>query len=99
MVSQQPLTGTLNATALKKAIDRYYQELQADKGGADYEQALRPAFLNLLTATAQQVKWKFIPELAIERRVRPDGVLRDSFDLTRGIWEAKGPKGDFEREI
>jgi hypothetical protein len=82
-------TGTLNTSVLKKAIDRYYKELQDYKGRADYELATRTAFLNLLSESARHVKWMLIPEQTLEGGIRPDGVLRDSFDLKRGIWEAK----------
>src|SRR5437764_15313821 len=40
-----------------------------------------------------------IPEQTIEGGIRPDGVLRDSYDLKRGIWEAKGPQSDLDKEI
>ncbi len=83
-------SATLSTHVLKKAIDRYYNELQAYKGRADYELATRTAFLNLLTESARQVKWMLIPEQTLEGGIRPDGVLRDSFDLKRGFWEAKG---------
>jgi len=53
-------TGTLSASVLKKAIDRYYKELQEYKGRADYELATRTAFLNLLAESARQVKWMLI---------------------------------------
>jgi len=89
----------LSTSALKKAIDRYYKELHEYKGRADYELAVRTAFLNLLGETARQVKWMLIPEQTLEGGIRPDGVLRDSFDLKRGFWEAKGPKSDLDREI
>src|SRR5205807_10563624 len=85
--------GTLSTPVLKKAIDRYYKELQEYKGRADYELAVRTAFLNLLAETARQVKWMLIPEQTLEGGIRPGGVLRDNFDLKRGIWEAKGPPG------
>src|SRR5438270_1256927 len=91
--------GTLSTPVLKKAIDRYYKELQEYKGRADYELAVRTAFLNLLAETARQVKWMLIPEQTLEGGIRPDGVLRDSFDLKRGIWEAKGPQSDLDKEI
>lgn len=90
---------TLSTPVLKKAIDRYYRELEGYKGRADYELAVRTAFLNLLAETARQVKWALIPEQTIEGGIRPDGVLRDSFDLKRGLWEAKGPKSDLDKEI
>src|SRR5215467_2649747 len=92
-------TATLSTHVLKKAIDRYYQQLQDYKGRADYELAVRTAFLNLLNETAHQVKWMLIPEQTIEGGIRPDGVLRDRFDLKRGIWEAKGPQSDLDKEI
>lgn len=91
--------GTLSTPVLKKAIDRYYKQLQDYKGRADYELAVRTAFLNLLNETAHQVKWMLIPEQTIEGGIRPDGVLRDSFDLKRGFWEAKGPQSDLNKEI
>ncbi len=91
--------GTLSTPVLKKAIERYYKQLQDYKGRADYELAIRTAFLNLLNETAHQVKWMLIPEQTIEGGIRPDGVLRDSFDLKRGFWEAKGPQSDLNKEI
>src|SRR5256884_744868 len=91
--------GTLATSVLKKAIDRYYKELQEYKGRADYELATRTAFLNLLSESARHVKWLLIPEQTLEGGIRPDGVLRDSFDLKRGFWEAKGSKSDLEKEI
>jgi predicted helicase len=90
---------TLSTHVLKKAIDRYYTQLHDYKGRADYELAVRTAFLNLLNETAHQVKWMLIPEQTIEGGIRPDGVLRDSFDLKRGFWEAKGPQSDLDKEI
>src|SRR5713226_1901976 len=90
---------TLSTPILKKAIERYYKQLPDYKGRADYELAVRTAFLNLLNETAHQVKWMLIPEQTIEGGIRPDGVLRDSFDLKRGIWEAKGPQSDLDKEI
>src|SRR5947209_6727458 len=91
--------GILSTPVLKKAIDRYYKQLQDYKGRADYELAVRTAFLNLLNETAHQVKWMLITEQTLESGIRPDGVLRDSFDLKRGFWEAKGPQSDLDKEI
>ncbi|MBA2393325.1 MAG: TIR domain-containing protein [Ktedonobacteraceae bacterium] len=90
---------TLSTPVLKKAIDTYYKGLAEYKGKADYELALRSAFQNLLADMARHVKWTLIPEQTIEGGIRPDGVLRDAFNLKRGYWEAKGPKSDLEREI
>ncbi len=90
---------TLSTPVLKKAIDTYYKGLAEYQGKADYELALRSAFQNLLADTARHVKWTLIPEQTIEGGIRPDGVLRDAFNLKRGYWEAKGPKSDIEKEI
>ena len=92
-------TATLSTSVLKKAIDRYYRELQDYKGRADYELATRTAFLNLLSESARNVKWLLIPEQTLESGIRPDGVLRDSFDIKRGFWEAKGAQSDLDKEI
>src|SRR5579859_7421058 len=92
-------TASLSTPVLKKAIDRYYKQLQDYQGRADYELAVRTAFLNLLNETAHHVRWTLIPEQTIEGNIRPDGVLRHSFDLKRGIWEAKGPQSDLDKEI
>ncbi|HEV2659299.1 MAG TPA: toll/interleukin-1 receptor domain-containing protein, partial [Ktedonobacteraceae bacterium] len=104
--SGEPTTGekhmqsapTLSSPLLKKAIERYYRDLDEYKGKADYELAVRSAFQNLLADTARAVKLTLIPEQTIENNIRPDGVLRDEF-FRRGYWEAKGPKSDLDREI
>ena len=92
-------TAPLSTSVLKKAIDRYYKELQEYKGRADYELATRTAFLNLLSESARHVKWLLISEQTLEGGIRPDGVLRDNFDLKRGFWEAKGAQSDLDKEI
>ena len=83
---------------LKKALDRYYKELESYKGKADYELAVRTAFQNLLAETARHVSWTLIPEQTLPSGARPDGTLRDDY-FARGYWEAKGPDKDLEREI
>ncbi len=90
---------TLNAAFLKKAVERYYKKLDEFQGKAEHELALRSAFQELLSDTAQSVKWTLIPEQTIDKGIRPDGVVRDGNLLPRGYWEAKGPKSDLEREI
>ena len=89
---------TLTTPMLKKALDRYYKELESYKGKADYELAVRTAFQNLLAETARHVNWTLIPEQRLPSGVQPDGTLRDEF-FARGYWEAKGPDKDLEREI
>ena len=97
--SQVKTADTLNAAALKKAIGRYYKELEEYKGKADYELALRSAFQNLLAEGARHVGWTLIPEQTIEGGIRPDGVMRDAANMRRGYWEAKGPESDLDKEI
>ena len=40
-----------------------------------------------------------IPEQTLANGKRPDGTLRDSFNLPRGYWEAKDTKDDLHVEI
>jgi Type ISP C-terminal specificity domain/N-6 DNA Methylase/TIR domain len=94
-----PLSSELNPQTLKKAVTRYYKELKGYEGKADYELALRSAFQNLLADLAHDVHWTLIPEQTLEDGLRPDGVLRDSNNLRRGYWEAKGPASNLNKEI
>ena len=97
--SQVKSSENLNAAALRKAIGRYYKELDEYKSKANYELALRAAFHNLLADGARQVGWTLVDEQTIESGIRPDGVMRDANNLRRGYWEAKGPDSDLDREI
>src|SRR5450755_365265 len=84
----------------KKAIDHYYQELAAYlEKKVTHETAVRSAFQNLLAAFAQSANWVLIPEQTLSNGKRPDGTLRDSFNLPRGYWEAKDTKDDLTTEI
>lgn len=87
-------------TTHKKAIDHYYRELAAylDKK-VTHETAVRSAFQNLLGTFAQSVHWQLIPEQTLANGKRPDGTMRDSFNLPRGYWEAKDTKDDLMAEI
>ena len=90
---------TIGAPIIKKAVERYHKELAYYREQADDESGLRAAFQNLLVDVARHVNWKVSPERTIEGKIRLDGVLRDEFDLRRGVWEAKGPKGNLDKEI
>ncbi len=84
----------------KKAIDYYYKELAAYHAHkVTHETAVRSAFQNLLAAFAQSANWILIPEQTLANGKRPDGTLRDSFNLPRGYWEAKDTKDDLNTEI
>ena len=52
-----------------------------------------------MAAYAQSANWILIPEQALANGKRPDGTLRDSFNLPRGYWEAKDTRDDLITEI
>jgi predicted helicase len=84
----------------KRAIDHYYQELAAYHTlKVTHETGVRSAFQNLLATFAQSANWTLIPEQAIANGKRPDGTLRDTFNLPRGYWEAKDTRDDLNSEI
>src|ERR1700730_14752044 len=84
----------------RKAIDHYYQELDAyHEKKVTHETAVRSAFQNLLATFAQSANWVLIPEQILANGKRPDGTLRDSFNLPRGYWEAKDHDDDLDTEI
>ncbi len=86
--------------AHKKAIDHYYRELNAyQEKKVTHETAVRSAFQHLLAVFAQSFNWILIPEQRLANGKRPDGTLRDSFNLPRGYWEAKDTKDDLITEI
>ena len=87
-------------TTHKKALDHYYKELAAyHEKKVTHETAVRSAFQDLLKAFAQTANWMLIPEQTLANGKRPDGTLRDSFNLPRGYWEAKDTKDDLKHEI
>ena len=84
----------------KRAIDQYYKDLAAyAEKNVTHETAVRSAFQNLLAAFAQSANWVLIPEQTLANGKRPDGTLRDSFNLPRGYWEAKDSHDDLRIEI
>ncbi|WP_052890909.1 type ISP restriction/modification enzyme [Thermogemmatispora carboxidivorans] len=90
----------LTPTLLKRAIERYRKQLRSYEGFATHELALRTAFQRLLEETASAVNLKLIPEQTLPNGLRPDGVLRDVNEFfIRGLWEAKAPHLDLEREV
>ena len=76
-----------------KEIKRYYEELAGyATHEVAHEGATSSAFQNLLAATCKKADWHLVPQLATKirgKQVRPDGTLRDDFNLHRGYWEAK----------
>ena len=84
-------------------ISRYYRELAEliEFGGADNEENIRPAFLNCLAAYCgdHAERLVLVPELRADRSNKPDGTVRDSLRMTRGLWEAKDTHDNLDREI
>jgi hypothetical protein len=75
------------------AIKAYYDEIAAYRAHeVSHEGATNSAFQNLLAATSSKAGWHLVPQLATKirgKQGRPDGTLRDDFNLHRGYWEAK----------
>src|SRR5690349_5803368 len=92
---------SMSTTAVqKKALDHYYKELATyQEKKVTHETAVRSAFQNLLATFAQTAHWVLIPEQTLANGKRPDGTLRDTFNLPRGYWEAKDSKDDLLHEI
>ena len=84
-------------------IDRYHRELAEliEFGGADNEENIRAAFQNCLAAFCadHSERLVLVPELRSDRSNKPDGTVRDSLRMTRGLWEAKDTHDDLDREI
>jgi predicted helicase len=86
-----------------KEIRRYYEELGGYATHAvAHEGATSSAFQNLLAATCKKADWHLVPQLATRIRgktVRPDGTLRDEYNLHHGYWEAKDSSDRLDVEI
>ena len=84
-------------------IDSYYEQLREliEFGGATNEENIRLAFLNCLSEYCKEHSERFVlvPELRSDRSNKPDGTIRDSLRMTRGLWEAKDTHDDLDREI
>ena len=84
-------------------INRYYGELSEliEFGGLANEENIRSAFQNCLAAYCadHSERLVLVPELRSDRSNKPDGTIRDSLRMTRGLWEAKDTHDDLDREI
>ena len=81
------------------ALTRYRSTLdELVAQGVTNESGLRRAFSTLLRDTARKRNWTLVEELS-KGRVRPDGTLRDRWQLPHGYWEAKDGRDDLEVEI
>jgi len=86
-----------------KEIKRYYEELTGyATHEVAHEGATSTAFQALLAATCKKADWHLVPQLSTKikgKSVRPDGTLRDDFNLHRGYWEAKDSSDKIDAEI
>ena len=84
-------------------IDRYYDELSQliEFGGLANEENIRSAFQNCLAAycAGHSERLVLVPELRSDSSNKPDGTIRDSLRMTRGLWEAKDTHDDLDHEI
>ena len=84
-------------------IRRYHRELAEliEFGGVDNEENVRSAFQNCLAAYCadHSERLVLVPELRTDRSNKPDGTVRDSLRMTRGLWEAKDTHDVLDREI
>lgn len=87
-----------------KAIRAYRDKLALfAHHGASHEGAVADAFKGLLEAAAAPRKWVLIQQnpctTAAGQKVRPDGELRDEWNIPRGFWEAKDSADDLDAEV
>ena len=84
-------------------IERYHRELTKliEFGGVANEENIRSPFQNCLAAYCADhgERLVLVPELRSDRSNKPDGTVRDSLRMTRGLWEAKDTHDDLDREI
>jgi hypothetical protein len=86
------------------AIAEYHRRLKEARATQDatHEGNIRHAFANLLEATAKVKDWRLVQEQSVRvegATIRYDGVLRDSFNLPHGHWEAKDSGDNLDQEI
>jgi hypothetical protein len=86
-----------------KEIKAYSEELAGyATHEVAHEGATSTAFQNLLAATCKKADWHLVPQLSTRirsKQVRPDGTLRDEFNLHHGYWEAKDSSDKLDEEI
>ena len=84
-------------------IDDYYSTLKSyEQQDAYNESTVETAFKQLLINIGKIENLTLIKEkisLKNKKYIIPDGILRDEFKLTRGLWEAKDSKDDLNVEI
>ena len=88
------------------SIHQYQNELEKikDFGGSKKETAIRNAFYNLLNEYAKQKGLMIVTEIEIKatnsnRKVTPDGTLKDVLRQDWGYWESKDESDILDDEI
>ncbi|RZM30071.1 MAG: DNA methyltransferase, partial [Pedobacter sp.] len=88
------------------AIHNYQKEVEdiIHFGGTKKETAIRSAFHNLLNEYAQGKGLKVVTEVSIQannsnKKVTPDGTLKDSLRQDWGYWESKDESDDINEEV
>jgi len=93
----------MSITPKTAAIKLYFaKRAEIAKQNVVHELAVREAFKGLLEQTAGSHGWTLVIEQSVEgvqRRITPDGTLRDANTLPRGYWEAKDTGDDLNAEI
>ena len=86
-------------------IDRYHTQLAkaVQFGKSTSEESIKSYCWVLLNAYAEKQNLQVVREVFVEgtkgKRVKPDGVLNNSWGLTLGHWESKDEADDLEEEI
>jgi len=89
----------------KLLINEYYNNYDRaiQFGKNTNELSVRNYFWNLLNHYAHGKNFEIVPEVHTlgtkGAKVRPDGVLRNSFGLDNGLWESKDEKDNLNDEI
>ena len=84
------------------AISQYYRDLEQiiQYGGRRNEQQIRFAFQRLLNEYCQAKDFLLVPELPYkDKKIIPDGTVKDALRLDWGYWEAKDEDDDLDKEI
>ena len=88
---------------LVKCIEKYYKTLEEyTTQDAFNESTVENAFKQLLNDIGSTLKLTLVKEsmrTKSGKNITPDGIVRDEFKLTRGIWEAKDSKDNLDVEI
>ncbi len=86
----------------KILIQQYYARVEKviQYGGSRNETAIRNAFYNLLNSYCEARNLELVPELEYkDRKIYPDGTVKDALRLDWGYWESKDQYDDLDEEI